>query len=36
MVDLNANSQEDSSVARGANKPFEMSSDLCLMLSDCV
>ena len=36
MVGLNASSQEDSSVARGANKPYEISSDLCLMLSECV
>ena len=36
MVGLNANSQEESSVARGANKPYEMSSDLCLLLLDCV
>ena len=23
-------------MARGANKPYEVSSDLCLMLSECV
>ena len=36
MVGLNTNCQKDSSVARGANKPYEMSSELCLMLSECV